>query len=101
MKKSLKCLQGVRPGLRDAIKNPDAAVDAFIHFNPEAAEKRPLYLKVWKEMVARGFEYDSNGEPILGLPSEDSWSEKIQQMVSAGALDAAIPAEAAYTDEFV
>ncbi|OQX84585.1 MAG: hypothetical protein B6D55_08805 [Candidatus Omnitrophica bacterium 4484_70.2] len=77
------------------------AVDAFIKYNPDAAEKRQLHLALWKAMAERGFDRDAQGNPIFRLPSEDDWAEKQEQMYDAGAINKKTDASELYTDEFV
>jgi hypothetical protein len=52
-------------------------------------------------MVERGFDRDTNGEPIFHLPSEDNWAEKQDQMFDVGAIDKKMDVSEFYTDEFV
>jgi NitT/TauT family transport system substrate-binding protein len=96
-----KFVRATQKGLEYAIEHPEGAVDGYIKYNPEAAEKRDLHLAIWKAMVERGFDRDTNGEPIFHLPSEDNWAEKQDQMFDVGAIDKKMDVSEFYTDEFV
>jgi NitT/TauT family transport system substrate-binding protein len=96
-----KFVRATQKGLEYAIEHPEEAVDAYIKYNPEAAEKRDLHLAIWKAMVERGFDRDTNGEPIFHLPSEDNWAEKQDQMFDVGAIDKKTDVSKMFTDEFV
>jgi ABC-type nitrate/sulfonate/bicarbonate transport system substrate-binding protein len=96
-----KFVRATQKGLEYAIEHPEEAVDAYIKYNPEAAEKRDLHLAIWKAMVDRGFDRDTNGEPIYHLPSEDNWAQKQDQMFDVGAIDKKMNVSEFYTDEFV
>jgi len=96
-----KFVRATQRGLEYAVFHPEEAVDAFIKYNPDAAEKRQLHLAIWKAMAERGFDRDAQGNPIFHLPSEDEWVEKQEQMYEAGAIDKKTDVSRAYTDEFV
>jgi len=96
-----KFVRATQKGLEYSIEHPEEAVDAFIKYNPDAAEKRQLHLALWKAMAERGFDRDAQGNPIFHLPSEDDWAEKQEQMYDAGAIDKKTDVSKLYTDEFV
>ncbi len=96
-----KFVRATQKGLEYSVEHPEEATDAYIKYNPEAAEKRGLHLAIWKSMVERGFDKDANGKPIFHLPSEDKWAEKQDQMFDAGAIDRKTDVNQFYTDEFV
>ena len=96
-----KFVRATQRGLEYAVLHPEEAVDAFIKYNPDAAEKRQLHLAIWKAMAERGFDRDAQGNPIFHLPSEDDWAEKQEQMYEAGAIDKKIDINKLFTDEFV
>ncbi len=94
-------VRATQRGLEYSIAHPEEAVDAYIKYNPEAAEKRDLHLAIWKAMAVRGFDRDTNGKPILHLPSEDNWAEKQDQMFDVGAIDKKTDVSKFYTNEFI
>ena len=96
-----KFVRATQKGLEYSIEHPEEAVDAFIKYNPDAAEKRQLHLALWKEMVERGFDKDAQGNPIFHLPSEDNWAEKQEQMFDVGVIDKKMDVTKFYTDDFV
>ena len=96
-----KFVRATQRGLEYAVLHPEEAVDAFIKYNPDAAEKRQLHLAIWKAMVERGFDRDAQGNPIFHLPSEDDWAEKQEQMFKVGAIDKKTDVSKMFTDEFV
>jgi len=96
-----KFVRATQKGLEYAIDHPEEAAAAYIKYNPEAAEKRDLHLAIWKTMAKRGFNKDANGNPIFGLPSEDNWTEKQDQMFDVGAIDKKTNVSKMFTDEFV
>lgn len=87
-------------GSRKAIAQPELAVDAFLQLVPEAADRRDLHLAIWQAMAAEGFERGKDGEVIFGLPSEDGWETKIEQMVASGILEEAIDIAGYISDAF-
>ncbi|MCK5177815.1 MAG: ABC transporter substrate-binding protein [Candidatus Aenigmarchaeota archaeon] len=96
-----KFVRATQKGMEYSVEHPEEAVDAFIKFNPDAIEKKQLHLSIWKAMVERGFDKDTNGNPIFYLPSEDNWAEKQDQMFDIGIMDKKTPIEEMYTDEFI
>jgi NitT/TauT family transport system substrate-binding protein len=82
-----KFVRATQKGLDYAVKNPSAGVEAFILYNPEAAEGRVLHTGLWDAFAEQGFNRDSNGNIIYGLPSEDQWDKKLSQMLAAGIID--------------
>lgn len=96
-----KFVRATQRGLEYAVEHPEDAVDAFIKYNPDAAEKRAMNLAIWKAMAERGFDRGANGKPIFHLPSEDNWAEKQDQMFDVGAIDKKTDVSEIYTDEFV
>jgi ABC-type nitrate/sulfonate/bicarbonate transport system substrate-binding protein len=93
-------VRATQKGLDYAVKNPEEAVDAFILYNPDAADKRALHLSLWEAFADHGFDWDTNGNIIYGLPSEDNWDRKIAQMVAAGVLEEPISLQGYITDQF-
>ena len=96
-----KFVRATQKGLEYSIEHPEEAVDAYIKYDPDAAEKRALHLAIWKAMVERGFDRDANGKPIFLLPSEDNWTQKQDQMYDVGAIDKKTDVSKMFTDEFV
>ena len=96
-----KFVRATQKGLEYSIAHPEEGADAYIKYNPEAAEKRDLHSAIWKAMVERGFDKDTNGNPIFHLPSEDNWAEKQDQMFDVGAIDEKTDVSKMFTDEFV
>ena len=96
-----KFVRATQKGLEYSIEHPEEAVDAFIKYNPDAAEKRQLHLALWKAMVERGFDRDAQGNPIFHLPSEDNWAEKQEQMFNLGVIDKKTDVTKFYTNDFV
>ena len=96
-----KFVRATQKGLEYAINHPEEAADAYIKYNPEAAEKRAMQLAIWKAMAERGFDRDANGKPIFRLPSEDNWAEKQDQMFDVGAIDKKMDVRKMFTNEFV
>ena len=96
-----KFVRATQKGLEYSIEHPREAVDAFIKYNPDAAEKRQLHLAIWKAMVERGFDRDAQDNPIFHLPSEDNWAEKQEQMFNLGVIDKKMDVTKFYMDDFV
>ena len=96
-----KFVRATQKGLEYSIEHPEEAVDAFIKYNPDAAEKRELHLAIWKAMIEEGFDRDAEGNVIFKLPSDDNWIEKQDDLYIIGAIDKKIDISKAYTDEFV
>jgi len=96
-----KFVRATQKGLEYSIEHPEEAVDAFIKYNPDAAEKRQLHLALWKAMVERGFDRDAQGNPIFYLPSEDNWTEKQDQMFNLGVIDKKMDVTKFYTNDLV
>lgn len=96
-----KFVSATQKGLEYSVEHPEEAVDAFIKYNPDAAEKKQLHLAIWKTMVERGFDKDVNGKPIFYLPSKDNWAEKQDQMFDVGAIDKKTDVSKMFTDEYV
>lgn len=95
-----KFVAATQKGLEYSIAHPEEVADAYIKYNPEAAEKRDLHSAIWKAMVERGFDKDTNGNPIFHLPSEDNWAEKQNQMFDVGAINKKTDISKMFTDEF-
>ena len=96
-----KFVRATQKGLEYTIEHPEKAVDAYLKYDPDAAEKKMLHLSLWKAMIEKGFDKDANGNPIFHLPSEDKWAEKQDQMFDVGAIDKKTDVSKMYTDKFL
>lgn len=96
-----KFVRATQEGLEYAIEHPEEAVDAYITYDPDAAEKRALHLAIWEAMVDSGFDTDENKKPIFNHPSKDNWTQKQDQMFDVGAIDKKTVVSEMFTDAFL
>jgi NitT/TauT family transport system substrate-binding protein len=92
-------VRATQKGLEYALAHEDAAVEAFIQYNPDSASSQALHAATWSLIAKEGFDW-KNGKPSFELPSKDQWSKKVAQMVAAGVITSSVDVSSLVTDKF-
>jgi len=95
-----KFVRATKKGLLDSINNPEGAIDSFIKFSPEAAEKKEFNLALWKMHINKIL-LDENGQIPNGRFSYNNWVEAQNELDDVNLLDKKTDVNKMYTDEFV
>ncbi|RLG13858.1 MAG: hypothetical protein DRN66_03375 [Candidatus Nanohalarchaeota archaeon] len=95
-----KFVRATKKGLVDAIDNPEGAIDSFIEFSPEAAEKKEFNLALWKKHIDEIL-LDENGQIPNGKFSYNKWAEAQNELDDVGLLDKKTPVSEMYTNKFL
>ena len=95
-----KFVRATKKGLLDSINNPEGAIDSFIKFSPEAAEKKEFNLALWKMHINKIL-LDENGQIPNGRFSYNNWVEAQNELDDVNLLDKKTDVNKMYTDKFV
>lgn len=93
-------LRATREAFRQAIKDPNAAVDALLSYYPQQADTRATLLRQWDLSVAEFTTPNTEGKPFGWMDDRD-WEETQDVLLKYGGLPKPVPMDQLYTNQYL